>query len=174
MISSVSFEPKFQFPFRFCRFFRFSFESLLASHDVFPWSCMFYKHYAIDIADPSSMQDACHMNFVIDLAHRGVPVAQWSSIGVWSQKVWGSIPYGDSEYFLCPTLVTRRKNIFLYFFGSVCTILSRSTVTCLQTRASLLLPRWRFSIFCLSQTTRNTSCIVKIAPERPAVILLDL
>ena len=36
-----------------------------------------YKHYAIDIADPSSMQDACHMNFVIDLAHRGVSVAQW-------------------------------------------------------------------------------------------------
>ena len=31
-----------------------------------------YKHYAIDIADPSSMQDACHMNFVIDLAHRRV------------------------------------------------------------------------------------------------------
>ena len=23
------------------------------------------------------MQDACHMNFVIDLAHRGVSVAQW-------------------------------------------------------------------------------------------------
>ena len=36
-----------------------------------------YKHYAIDIADPSSMQDACHMNFVIDLAHYGVSVAQW-------------------------------------------------------------------------------------------------
>ena len=29
----------------------------------------FFKHDAIDIADPSSMQDACHMNFVIDLAH---------------------------------------------------------------------------------------------------------
>ena len=28
-------------------------------------------------------------------------------------KVWGSIPHGDSEFFLCPTLVTRRKNIFL-------------------------------------------------------------
>ena len=26
------------------------------------------KYHAIDIADPSSMQDACHMNFVIDLA----------------------------------------------------------------------------------------------------------
>ena len=30
-------------------------------------------------------------------------------------KVWGSIPYGDSEFFLCPTLVTRWKNIFLSF-----------------------------------------------------------
>ena len=28
------------------------------------------------IADLSSMQDACHMNFVINLAHRGVSVAQ--------------------------------------------------------------------------------------------------
>ena len=36
-----------------------------------------YKHYAIDIADPSSMLDACHMNFVIDLTHHGVSVAQW-------------------------------------------------------------------------------------------------
>ena len=36
-----------------------------------------YKHDAIDIADLSSMKDACHMNFVIDLAHRGVSVAQW-------------------------------------------------------------------------------------------------
>ena len=32
----------------------------------------------IDIADPNSMQDTCHMNFVIDLAYRGVSVAQWS------------------------------------------------------------------------------------------------
>ena len=36
-----------------------------------------FKHYAIDIADPSSMLDACHMNFVIDLTHHGVSVAQW-------------------------------------------------------------------------------------------------
>ena len=28
------------------------------------------KHYAINIADTSGMQDACHMNFAIDLAHR--------------------------------------------------------------------------------------------------------
>ena len=38
-----------------------------------------HKNYAIDIADPSSMQDACHMNFVTDLALRGGSVVEhWS------------------------------------------------------------------------------------------------
>ena len=27
-------------------------------------------------------------------------------------KIWGSIPHGNSEFFLCPTLVTRRKGSF--------------------------------------------------------------
>ena len=36
----------------------------------------FYKHNAIDIADPSSMQDACQMNFVIEFAYREVSMAQ--------------------------------------------------------------------------------------------------
>ena len=36
-----------------------------------------YKHDTIDIADLSSMQDTCQMNFVIDLAHHRVSVAQW-------------------------------------------------------------------------------------------------
>ena len=36
-----------------------------------------YKCYTINIADPRSMQDACHMNFVIDLAHCGVSMAKW-------------------------------------------------------------------------------------------------
>ena len=36
-----------------------------------------YKHDAMDIADPSSLQDTCHMNFVIDLAHHSVSVVQW-------------------------------------------------------------------------------------------------
>ena len=34
-----------------------------------------YKHCAFDIADPSNIQDVCHMNF--NLTHRGVSVAQW-------------------------------------------------------------------------------------------------
>ena len=36
-----------------------------------------YKHDTIDIADPRSVQDACHMKFIIDLAHRSVFVGQW-------------------------------------------------------------------------------------------------
>ena len=44
-----------------------------------------YKHYANNIADPSSMQDACHMNFVIDLTVEslwslcGSVVERWSA-----------------------------------------------------------------------------------------------
>ena len=37
-----------------------------------------YKHCTIDIPDPSSIQDACHMNFVIDLAHRGLRIYSFS------------------------------------------------------------------------------------------------
>ena len=38
---------------------------------------LYHLSYSINIADPSSTQDACHMNFVINLAHRRVSVAQW-------------------------------------------------------------------------------------------------
>ena len=33
------------------------------------------SHLKHNFADPSSMQDTCHMNFVIDLAHCRVSVA---------------------------------------------------------------------------------------------------
>ena len=58
------------------------------------------KHYAINIADTSGMQDACHMNFTIDLAHRGVFVAQW--LDHRSVESEGSIPDGDSKFFFAP------------------------------------------------------------------------
>ena len=38
-----------------------------------------YKHYAINIADPSSMQDACHMNFIKDHALCGSVVEHQST-----------------------------------------------------------------------------------------------
>ena len=37
----------------------------------------YLKNYTTNIADPSSMQDVCHMNFIIDLTHHRVSVAQW-------------------------------------------------------------------------------------------------
>ena len=46
-----------------------------------------YKHDAIDVANPSSMQDASHMKFVADFAHRRVSVAQWWSIEARNPKV---------------------------------------------------------------------------------------
>ena len=46
-----------------------------------------YKHYAIDIADPRSMQDACHMNFVKDLDHRSVSVVRASEPGIQRSEV---------------------------------------------------------------------------------------
>ena len=44
---------------------------------TYHFSYSIYKHDAMDIADPRSLQDMCHMNFVIDLAHHSVPVVQW-------------------------------------------------------------------------------------------------
>ena len=35
------------------------------------------KHDAIDVANPSSMQDACHVKFVLDFAHRRISLAHW-------------------------------------------------------------------------------------------------
>ena len=54
-----------------------------------------YKHDSIDITDPCSMQDACQINLVIDLAHRRVPVTQWyehrsaESDGLRFDSSWG-------------------------------------------------------------------------------------
>ena len=59
------------------------------------------------------------MNFAIDLAHRGVSVAQWLSIGKRNPKVWGSIPHGDSEFFSLSHARDNTKNIFLYTFSEL-------------------------------------------------------
>ena len=58
-----------------------------------------YKHQAIDIADPGSMQDV----FVIDLTHRGVSVAQWlehqsgESEGLRFDSSWGLRIFSSSH-----------------------------------------------------------------------------
>ena len=42
-------------------------------------------------------------------------------------KVWGSIPHGESEFFLCFTLVTRRKNVPRYIIVTLPDKISRYT-----------------------------------------------
>ena len=44
---------------------------------------------------------------------------QYTCIGARNPKVWGSIPHGDSEFFLCPTLVTKRKTSFSISLSSL-------------------------------------------------------
>ena len=52
------------------------------------------------------------MNFAIDLAHRGVSVAQWWSIGVRNRRSEVRFLIETQNFFLCPTLMTRRKTCF--------------------------------------------------------------
>ena len=66
---------------------------------------LFTKLDAIDIADPSSMQDAFHKC-----------VSLWLCVSEpRNQKVWSSVPHRDSDFF-CSKLMIRWNNIFLYFF----------------------------------------------------------
>ena len=69
-----------------------------------------------------------------------------SGYSIWAQnpKAWGSVPHGDSEFFLCPTLVTRWKKIFLYWM-SVMKIKLADMVSPLSRR--LLFPHMK--IFCI-------------------------
>ena len=92
--------------------FRLVFLYFLTELKTYHFSYFYLQTLRYRHTDRSSMQDACHMNFVIDLAHRGVSVARWWSIGARNPKVWGSILHRDSKFFLCPTLVTRRRTYF--------------------------------------------------------------
>ena len=80
-----------------------------------------YKHDAIDIADPSSTQDAYHINFVINLAHCSL----WLSV----RTLERGIRLRRSEVrFLMETqnffFVPRSWNIFLYLSTELQIVLS--------------------------------------------------
>ena len=57
-----------------------------------------------------------YFHFAISFAHGRVSVAQWKSIRARNPKVWGSIPYGKSEFFSLSHARDKMKNILLYFF----------------------------------------------------------
>ena len=74
----------------------------------------------IDIADPNSVWEACYRNFVINLAHRRVFVAQWLSIGVqiWRSKVWFLM--GTQNISLSHALEKTKKHLsYLNAFGNL-------------------------------------------------------
>ena len=62
------------------------------------------------------LRNRCHMNFIIEIAHRGVFVTQWQSIEPRNAKVWGSIPHAGLRIFSLSHARDMTKNIFLYFF----------------------------------------------------------
>ena len=77
---------------------------------------LIYKHYAIDIADPSSMQDVYHMNLAIDLAHSGVcgsVVEHWSaeSKGLRFDSSWGLRIFSLSH-----TCDKTKKNLSIFLY----------------------------------------------------------
>ena len=62
-----------------------------------------YKHYAIDVAESRSMQDASYMNFVVDLTHCGSVVEHQSaeSEGLREDSSWGLKIFPTSLVRLC-------------------------------------------------------------------------
>ena len=75
----------------------------------------FYEHDAIDIADPSSMQDECHMNFVIDLAYREVSGSVVEHRNAESEGLRFDSSWGLRNFSLSHAR-DKTKNILLYFF----------------------------------------------------------
>ena len=77
-----------------------------------------YKHNAIDIADPSSMLDACHTNFVIDLAHRGVSVARCRASEGRIRRSEVRFPMGTQNFFFffpfVPHLCQDKKHLSFF------------------------------------------------------------
>ena len=70
----------------------------------------------MDITDPSSMQNACHMNFVIHLAHRKVSVVEHRSAeseGLRLDSLWGT----QNFFFLAQVSLSPRK--FVEYFAIV-------------------------------------------------------
>ena len=108
-------------------------ETLWRARPITKFQCMKRVLRTARISSMSMSLMSCFVNrrrkmvsFELDKdVEKGVYSLQWalltleslwlsSSIGVWNPKVWGSLPHGNSEFFLCPMLVTRPKIILLY------------------------------------------------------------
>ena len=96
------------------------------------------------------------------LAHHRVSVAKCSN-----PKVWGSIPHGDSEFFLCTTLVTRRKTSFSIYLPSskMTTSLILFTNMTLSTSTWLILALCKMSVIGTLYRPRSPSCLCGLVIE---------
>ena len=68
-----------------------------------------YKHDLIDTTDSNSMKNTCEL---YDEPLSSLSLSGSENIRAWNLKVWGLIPHGDTDFLLCPTLVTRWKTYF--------------------------------------------------------------
>ena len=124
-----------------------------------------YKHNAKDIADPSSLQNMCH-----------IWTSCWALLTIeslWlsgralehriteSQKVWGSIPYGDLEFFLCLILMTRPRIYFSFSLPSskLTLFLIRFVILLIPIFEKYLIFLLRLFIICYDQIIYWMSCI---------------
>ena len=116
--------------------------------------CLFYSIYkldTIDITDPSSMLEACHMNFVIDLAHHSL----WLSGREMEHRIWRSevqFLMGTQVFFLFPTLMTRQKTSFS-------TSLTSSKVTISLTILFIVLIHVKYLILSPMQSLHKSSMV---------------
>ena len=92
--------------------------------------------------------DCCDITMVIwwlsDLCSDALPLSWNWSVAL---KVWGSIPHGNSEFFLCPTLVTRRKTSF-----SISSLSSKLTISLILFTSWVILAFWLVLSYDLLET----------------------
>ena len=77
-----------------------------------PSSLNYTTHDEFDSADPSSVQDVCHIWTQLN----GVLVAQWILHQPCAREVMGSIPVGDSDIFFVP----RSRQVDKFIFHEFC------------------------------------------------------
>ena len=77
---------------------------------IYHLSYSIYKNYAIDIASPSSMQDACHMNLATEACGLVVQHRNAESEGLRFDSSWGIRIFSLSH------ARDKTKNIFLCIF----------------------------------------------------------
>ena len=82
-----------------------------------------YKYDAIDIADPSSMQDACHMNFVIELAQRRVSVVEHRRFNSsWELRIFSLSHASDKTKHISLYFFTELKTYHLSYPNKICVL----------------------------------------------------